>query len=90
MADDKKAEDKAEDKKAVAPEPDAEPKVQMKPKIDPAKAARIEEAQRRIENETVADIGLDRRKAHEHEMAGRQAQEQIDAEAARAEEMKRK
>lgn len=54
------------------------------------KAAKVEEAKRRIDNETIADVGLDRRKDQEKAMAGRQAQEQIDAEAARAEEMKKK
>lgn len=64
---DKAAADKADEKKA---------------KADATKAARLDEAKSRIENESTADIGLDRRKDHEHEMAGRQAQEQIDAEAA--------
>lgn len=65
------------------------------PKVDQLKAdkakevraARLKEAQDRIENEEISDVGLDRRKEHEQEMAGRQAQEQIDAEVARAEEM---
>lgn len=88
MADDKKSQDKDKEVEQPKPEPAVETKVEPKPLSDPLKAARLEEARRRIENETVADVGLDRRKEHEHEMAGRQAQEQLNKEAERAEEMR--
>jgi hypothetical protein len=76
---DQTAADKAAAEQAAADQAAADDK---KAKADAVKAARKDEAQRRIENESTADIGLDRRKDHEHEMAARQAQEQIDAEAA--------